>query len=149
MKEFLSLSVAFSVERDQLFKKILHIRRGEEAKRAEAKDLSLALYSKIARLMTTKKLNLFSDERGFFVYNERKSRVIAVTPEKAGIAYFLITGIRMRAIHPRLLERLARVGFLSDHTTYVQPKVLDHEEYKQIIELLKKGMEKKKGGESR
>jgi hypothetical protein len=147
VKEFLEASVAFSAEREKLFRKILHVRREDEAKRAEVKDLSLTLFRKTACLIGTARLNLFSEEHGFFVYNQNKARVIAVAPEEAGVSYFLITGIRMRSMHPRLLDKLARVGYLTDHTAYMQPKVLDHEEYEHLIELLEK--ELLKGGEKR
>ncbi|HUW22390.1 MAG TPA: hypothetical protein VMW41_07040 [Candidatus Bathyarchaeia archaeon] len=145
VREFLDASVAFSVEREKIFRKMLHIKRDDEAKRAEVKDLSLTLLRKTTSLIGADRLNLFSEEHGFFVYNQNKARVIAVAPEEAGVSYFLITGVRMRSMHPRLLEKLARVGYLTDRTAYIQPKVLEHEEYEHLIELL---LKEQKGGES-
>jgi hypothetical protein len=144
--EFLQVCVGFSEEREKIFRKVLQIKKDDEPKRAEVMDFSLTLFRKFASLMGISMLNNFSDANGFFVYSPHKPRVIAVTPEGNKLTYWFIKGIRMRALDPRLAGRLMRVCKLPDHTAYLQPKVLDHEEYEHLIELLGRELEAEKNG---
>lgn len=134
--EFLQVCVGFSEEREQIFRRILQVKKVDEPKRAEVKDLSLTLFRKLASLMGIQMLNNFSDANGFFVYNPHRPRVIAVTPTGNTITYWYVRGIRMRSLDYKLAGRLVRICKLPDHTAYLQPKVLDNEEYEHLIELL-------------
>ncbi len=134
--EFLQICVGFSEEREQIFRRILQVKKADEPKRAEVKDLSLTLFRKLASLMGIQMLNNFSDSNGFFVYNSHKPRIIAVSPEGNKLTYWFIRGIRMRSLEPHLAGRLVRICKMPDNTVYLQPKVLDHEEYEHLIQLL-------------
>ena len=149
VSDYLKACVDFSAERENIFREILHTARDDEPKRAELQDLSLTLFRKVLHHLGADRLNLFSQDRGFFVYNQLKPRSIAVVPgqgEKHN-HYMLIDGIRMRSMDPRLLNNLARIGYLPDHTAYLQPKVLDHDEYEHLIDLLEREL-KEEGGEA-
>lgn len=113
------------------------MKKDEEIKKAEVKDLSLTLFRKIAVLLGASMLNAFSDN-GYFVYNQHKPRVVMVFPEGNKLSYWFIK-IRMRSLEPRYLGRLARIYKTPYNTVYLQPKVLDHEEYEHLIELLQGG----------
>lgn len=117
--------------------------------RAEVKDLSLTLFRKIASLMTIKQLNRFSEENGFFVYNPHKEKIIAVTPRGNSLDYWMIEGIRMRAMDIFMMGKLVRIGYFHNHTAYLQPKVLDHEEYEHLIVLLNRELEEEQKLEGR
>lgn len=139
--EYLQICIGFSQERARIFKKILEVAKDDEPMRAEVKDLSLTLFRKIATLMTVKQLNNFSEENGFFVYNPYNPKIIAVTPKGNFLEYWMIEGIRMRAMDIHLMGKLVRIGYFHNHTAYLQPKVLDHEEYEHLIELLGRELE--------
>lgn len=142
----LQITVEFSAERERLFKNALHIPPTLELCRVEAQDLSLNLFRKISHLLGIECMSRFRQEQGFFIYHPKRSRVVAIVPEKKKLKYLLIAGIRMRAMHPHVLDKLARIGYLSDQTAFLQPKVLEHEEYEHLIELLKKEMKIQEGG---
>lgn len=146
--ELLATSVGFGIERERIFRRILQMKKDQDIKKAEVKDLSLTLFRKLADLMGIEMLNNFSDENGFFVFNEHKPRVVMVFPEGNRLSYWFIK-IRMRSLDPRLAGRLVRICKTPYNTIYLQPKVLDHEEYEHLIELLGRELEngQKKGEE--
>lgn len=139
--EFLQVCVGFGDEREKIFRKILQMKKVDEIQKAEVKDLSLTLFRKLAVLMGVNMLNNFSDANGFFVYNQHKQRVVMVFPEGNKLSYWFIRGIRMRSLDPHLVGRLVRICKLPDHPAYLQPKVLDHQEYEHLIELLSRELE--------
>jgi len=144
--DYLKACVDYSTEREKIFRDLLEVKPEDEPKRAELQDLSLTLFRKILHHLGADNLNLFSQERGFFVYNPDKAKSIAIVPGEKMVDYKLIHGVRMRSMDPRLLNRLARVGYLPDHTAYLQPRVLEHEEYEHLIELLEKSLQE--GGDT-
>ncbi len=139
--EYLQICVGFSEEREQIFRKLLQIKKEEEPRRCEVRDFSLTLFRRITSLMGVSELNNFSDSNGFFVYNPHKALAIAVTPKGNRLEYWMVKGIRMRAMEPHIVGKLVRIGYFHNHTAYLQPKVLDHEEYEHLIKLLGRELE--------
>lgn len=146
--EYLQICVGFSAEREQMFRRILKVKKSDEPRRAEVKELSLTLFRKLASIMGIPMLNNFSDANGFLVYNPHRPRVIAVTPTGNTITYWFIRGIRMRSMDTRIVGRLVTIGYF-DHSAYLQPKVLEHKEYEHLIKLLGRELEAEKKEEGR
>lgn len=144
-EEYLKVCVDYTHERERLFRQLLELETGQEPMRAEVRDLSLTLFRKLATIMSMRELNHFSDGKGFFVYNPHKPKVIAIIPKGHSIEYWMIDGIRMRAMEVHIVGKLARIGYLLEHIAYLQPKVLDHEEYEHLIELLSRELEEYEG----
>ena len=118
----------------------------EEPKRCEVQDLSYTLFRKLASVMGINGIDAMAASNGFFVYNTHKPRILVIAPEGAKLTYWLITGIRMRSMELHVIGKLVRLGYLFDHTAYIQPKVMDHDEYEHILELIGSDLDEKGGG---
>jgi hypothetical protein len=147
-EEYLQICVGFSDERQKLYRLVLQMDSDEEPKRCEVQDLSYTLFRKIASVMGLTRIDALAADNGFFVYNPHKPRILVIAPEGAKLTYWLITGIRMRAMELHVIGKLVRIGYLFDHTAYIQPKVMDHDEYEHLLELVGREHEElnQKGG---